>query len=137
MARSLPVLIFASCVCLGMFAPVFSAQKALPDAMVSSVLIGESRIDLVMDGEPAGAPREDLVAWVRAAAESIVAYYGRYPLPHLSIHIRAYEGRGIRGGRTYVRDGGSIMIRVGEETTSAEFNSYWIMTHEMLHLTFP
>ncbi len=105
--------------------------------MVSSVLIGESRIDMVMDGEPAGAPREDLVSWVRAAAESIVAYYGRYPLPHLSIHIRAYEGRGIRGGRTYGRDGGTIMIRVGKETTSAEFNSDWIMTHEMVHLTFP
>jgi len=83
--------------------------------MVSSVLIGESRIDMVMDGEPAGAPWEELVSWVRAAAESIVAYYDRYPLPRLSIHIRAYEGKGIRGGRTYGRDGGTIMIRVGKE----------------------
>src|SRR5260370_12737344 len=137
MARSLSVLILAACVCLGMFAPACSAQRANPGAIVSSVLIGESRIDMVMDGERAGAPREELVSWVRAAAESIVAYYGRYPLPHLSIHIRAYEGRGIRGGRTYGRHGGTIMIRVAEDTTSAEFNSYWIMTHEMLHLTFP
>src|SRR5947209_18698692 len=135
MARSLAVLILAACVCLGMFAPAFSAQRALPGAIISSVLIGESRIDIVMDGEPAGAPREDLVSWVRAAAESIVAYYGRYPLPHLSIHIRAYDGRGIRRGRTYRRDGGTIMIRVRKETTSTEFNSDWIMTNEMVHLT--
>src|SRR5260370_36778887 len=125
-ARSLSVLILATCVCLGMFAPAFSAQRAHPGAMVSSVLIGESRIDMVMDGEPAGTPREDLVSWVRAAAESIVAYYGRYPLPHLSIHIRAFEGKGIRAGRTYGTAGGTIMIAVGKETTSAELSSDWI-----------
>src|SRR6266705_1583052 len=100
MARSLPVLILAACVCLGMFAPAFSSQRALPGALVSFVLIGESRSDIVMDGEPAGSPKEDLVSWVRAAAAYIVAYHGRYPPPHLPIHIRAYEGRGIRGGRT-------------------------------------
>ncbi len=115
----------------------FLACKALPDDMVSTVLIGDSRIDLAMDRSSLGVPQEELVSWVRAAAESIVAYYGRYPLPRVSIRIGDFEGSGVRGGRTNGRDGGTITIRVGNATTPEEFQSDWMMTHEMIHLTFP
>lgn len=137
MARFFLVQAFAATVCLWMFGLAFPAGRVPLDDMVSTILIGDSRIDMVMDGKPAGVPREDLVSWVRSAAECIVAYYGRYPLPHVSVHIKPFEGRGIRGGRTYGTDGGTIFIRVGSETSLQEMKSDWIITHEMIHLTFP
>jgi hypothetical protein len=124
-------------VCCIMSALVFPVRRALPDEMLYTVLIGGSRIDMVMDAKPAEASRDDLVWWVRAAAESVAAYYGRYPLPHVSIHIRTFEGRGIRGGRTNGKDGGTIAIRAGKETTLPELQTDWMLTHEMVHLTFP
>ena len=136
-ARFLSARLLTASLCLGSLALVFPGRKVLPDEMVSTILIGKSRIDMVLDGETMGISTEALESWVRAAAESVAAYYGRYPLPHVSVHVRPFSGRGIKNGRTFGSNGGTIMIRVGNETTSREFQSDWVMTHEMVHLAFP
>ena len=41
-------------------------------------------------------------------------------------------------GHTFgVHNGGLIRISVGARTTPAELKQDWMMTHEMVHLTFP
>src|SRR5215831_1416683 len=81
---------------------------------------------------------EDVLRWVNSAAESVRIYYGVFPISQVSIHITPFRGKRIRNGMAFgTDDGGRITIRVGSETSAAEFASDWTLTHEMLHLAFP
>jgi len=105
--------------------------------MPSTITIGSARIDVSIEGGPFAVTEGDLSEWVRSAAESVATYYGRYPLDHVSIRVTPTDGRGVRNGRTFGRDGGFISIRVGNETPVSALKTDWMMTHEMVHLAFP
>jgi hypothetical protein len=124
---TLAVLFFLLC-----FSPVFAK-----DEMTSSLLIGNARIDIRIEGTTLRMSAKDILRWVQSAAESVAAYYGRLPIPQVLIRITPFEGRGVRNGRTFGDRGGRITIRVGNETSSSELASDWMLTHEMVHLAFP
>jgi hypothetical protein len=107
------------------------------DRMTSSMLIGNARIDIRIEGSTLRIPTKDIFRWVKSAAESVAAYYGRFPVPQVLIRITPFEGTGIRDGMTFGDRGGRITIRVGNETSASEFASDWMLTHEMVHLAFP
>src|ERR1700747_2135540 len=107
------------------------------DEMASSLLIGDARVDIGIEGSPLRLPAQDLFRWVKSAAESVTAYYGRFPVPQVLIRISPFEGTGIRDGMTFGDRGGRITIRVGNETSPSEFASDWMLTPEMVHLAFP
>ena len=68
--------------------------------MTSTILIGNSRIDVVVEKGDLEVSKEELMTWVHWAAESVAGYYGRFPVPHLLLRIIPTDGRGVRGGRT-------------------------------------
>ena len=105
--------------------------------MTSTFAIGGARIDVNIGGGKGEVSQSDLMRWVKSAAESVTAYYGRFPLPHLFLRINTFDGRGVRNGQTFASDGGMIIIRVGNATSPAELADDWMLTHEMLHLAFP
>jgi hypothetical protein len=106
--------------------------------MTSTILIGNSRIDVVVEDGPLAVSRDDLLKWVHWAAESVCTYYGRFPVPHALIRIVPSGGNGVRSGRTFGReDGGFITIHVGRDATFANLAQDWMLTHEMIHLSFP
>jgi hypothetical protein len=108
------------------------------DEMTSTILIGNSLIDVVIEKGDLLVSKEDLMKWVHWAAESVAGYYGRFPVPHLLLRIIPTEGRGVRGGRTFGReDGGYTLIHVGSETDFANLANDWMLAHEMVHLSFP
>src|SRR6266851_5499143 len=125
--RALAVMFF-----LGSF--TFASAK---DEMTSSLLIGNARIDIRIEKSTLRVPTKEILHWVKSAAESVTAYYGRFPVPQVLIRITPFEGRGIRNGMTFGDGGGKIIIRVGNETSPSEFASDWMLTHEMVHLAFP
>ena len=96
-----------------------------------------SKIDVEVGPGDLMVSGEELKRWVQNAADAIVAYYGRFPVPHLRIQIEPSGGNGIRGGKTFPRGGGLIVVHVGSQTPEIELASDWMMTHEMVHLTFP
>ena len=96
-----------------------------------------SKIDVEVGPGDLMVSGEELKRWVQNAADAIVAYYGRFPVPHLRIQIEPSGGNGIRGGKTFGRGGGLIVVHVGSQTPGMELASDWMMTHEMVHLTFP
>jgi hypothetical protein len=107
------------------------------DEMNSTILIGNSRIDVAIEKSSGGPSAEDLNWWIRSAAESVATYYGHFPLPHLWLRISIRNGRGVSHGRTFAREGGTIYIRVGSDSSRKDFESDWMLTHEMVHLAFP
>jgi len=116
----------------------FCAIDSAPaNSMTSTIAIGDARINFTVEGGRMDLPQVEISEWVRAAAESVATYYGRYPLEHVTIRIASFDGRGVRNGRTFGRDGGFIVIRLGSETTAANLQSDWMLTHEMIHLAFP
>jgi hypothetical protein len=116
----------------------FPATKAAD--VTSTLMIGGSRIDVtIQSAETPNAPlsQPDVMKWVQFAAESVAAYYTRFPVPHLTLRVISFEGSGVRHGMTWGRDGGLIVIHAGNKTTPAEFAEDWMLTHEMIHLAFP
>jgi hypothetical protein len=107
------------------------------DDMTSTILIGSSRIDVVIEKGALQTPKEELLKWVQWAAESVSAYYGHFPLPHLLLRIIPTDGKGVRGGKTFGEKGGFISIHVGSDTIFEGLATDWMLTHEMVHLSFP
>jgi hypothetical protein len=107
------------------------------DEMTSSLVIGNARIDIVIERTSLHVPVNNIFRWVKSAAECVTTYYGRFPVPQVLIRITSFEGRGIRNGMTFGDGGGKITIRVGNATSPSEFASDWTLTHEMVHLAFP
>jgi hypothetical protein len=105
--------------------------------MTSTLLIGGSKIDVTIESGDLKASQTDLMQWVKSAAEAVATYYGRYPVPHVRIRIIPVDGSGMRHGQTFGYDGGLIKIRVGQQTGVAELADDWMLTHEMVHLSFP
>jgi len=116
----------------------FRAAKAAD--VTSTLMIGGSRIDVMIqspDTPNAPLSQPDVMKWVQFAAESVAAYYTRFPVPHLTLRVISFDGTGVRHGMTWGREGGLIVIHAGNKTTPAEFAEDWMLTHEMIHLAFP
>src|SRR6266849_3563279 len=105
--------------------------------MNSTLLIGGSKIDVNIESGEMKLSQAQLVQWVKSAAEAVATYYGHYPAPRVQIRIIPVDGSGVRHGQTFGYDGGLIKIRVGDQTPAAELASDWMLTHEMVHLSFP
>lgn len=125
---------------LAFFSPIlflFCANAAKADDVTSTLVVGSSRIDVTIDNSQAPISQPDVMKWVQNAAESVTAYYGRFPVPHLTLRVISFDGSGVQHGMTWPREGGLIRIRVGSKTSPADFADDWMLTHEMIHLAFP
>jgi hypothetical protein len=100
--------------------------------------VGGGTIDVNLDSDLAQSTQDEFMKWIHDAGNSIVAYYGRFPLQHTFLQVRSFDGRGVHNGHTFgVHNGGLIRISVGIQSTPDELKQDWMMTHEMVHLTFP
>src|SRR5262249_39807979 len=78
-----------------------------------------------------------LVDWVRTSARAVEGYYGRFPVPHLAVLVRARGRDGVGFGRGIGNAGAAIAIDVGADTTRADFRADWVLVHEMIHTALP
>src|SRR5947209_13200842 len=128
----------------GLFIPallmlmLFKQTGSQPTDPSSAVLrVPGATIDVTLPGETMKLSRQDLLSWVQGAANAVSSYYGRFPVPHLTLKIRSSNGSGIRYGVTYARDGGLILISIGRDADIAATKDDWVLVHEMIHLAFP
>ena len=99
--------------------------------------IGGGKIDLTFSSAPDEALRKLALAWVASSARAVTVYYEQFPVSHLEIRLRFFEGHGVRGGRTTGRDGALITVAIGRSSSASDFAEDWVLTHEMVHLAFP
>ena len=117
---------------------LLSPFAASADGMNSTtIMVGQSRLDVIVEKGQFDLSKDGLLDWIRSAADSVSTYYGHFPRPHILIRITPVSGKGVRHGVTYGYNGGLITIDVGADTTRADFQSDWELTHEMVHLAFP
>jgi hypothetical protein len=115
--------------------PSTAQQPAGPPTKVLKISGGT--IDVTLPDEPMKASSQELLHWIQAAAGAVSSYYGRFPVPHLTLLVRSTYGSSVSHGVTYPKDGGLIRISVGRDTTADDLNDDWVLTHEMTHLAFP
>jgi hypothetical protein len=121
---------------LGLFLiPAACQQQA--SAPTKVLKVGGGTIDITLPDEPMKASPKDLLRWIQNAADAVSNYYGRFPVPHLTVLVRSSNGSGVRHGVTFGTDGGLIRITVGRETPAEDLQDDWTLTHEMTHLAFP
>ena len=129
------ILVLFSLILFALLAPMRCEAR---DPATSTFEIGDSHLEVVQESGRLIVSREEILAWVRSAAESVAGYYQRFPVPRVLIRIIPFEGDGIRNGQTFGADGGGmIRIHVGSEATASDLANDWMMTHEMVHLAFP
>lgn len=78
-----------------------------------------------------------LERWVRRSAEAVVGYYGRLPVPHVTLFVLEAEGTGVVYGRTLGNGGASIIVTLGDPVTEEDLRRDWVLPHELIHLAFP
>jgi hypothetical protein len=103
----------------------------------ASMEVADGKIDITLPDDPMQLTRDDLLHWVKNAANSVSQYYGHFPVPHLTLRIRSDDRSGVHHGVTYARDGGLIVISVGRKAGVDDLDDDWMLTHEMIHLGFP
>jgi hypothetical protein len=115
----------------------FACISSPADDMTSTLVVGGSKLDVAIESGELKLSQAELMHWVKSAAEAVATYYGRYPVPRVQLRIIPTGGNGVRHGQTFGYDGGLIKIRVGKETEAKELANDWMLTHEMVHLSFP
>lgn len=127
--------VMAAATLLALSLKTFPAQESGNDTAMLKV--PGATIDVTLPDGAMKLSRDEVLGWVKTSAVTVADYYGRFPVPHLTLKIRSTSGSGIRHGVTYARDGGLILISVGRDADIAATKDDWVLIHEMIHLAFP
>ncbi|MEQ1685741.1 MAG: hypothetical protein ABL916_19010 [Burkholderiaceae bacterium] len=114
-----------------------AAQAGEAQPTIEMLTLGDSRLELEFAPGFDGRLRAEATAWVRRSAAAVVGYFGRFPVQRVEVLLVPAEGAGVRGGVTYGEPSLLVRVRLGRETTTAQFRDDWIMVHEMIHLAVP
>lgn len=80
----------------------------------------------------------NIESWISLAAQATATYYGQFPVARARLIVRTSpHRRGVWGGTTYGTSPPSIHVSIGEQTSRAQLEDDWVLTHEMVHLAFP
>ena len=105
--------------------------------VIENIHMGGSQLELQFAPGFDARAQLELRAWVQRSADAVVRYFGRFPVPRVELLLLPVDGAGVRGGVTYAVPTLLVRVRVGRETTNAQFLDDWIMVHEMVHLAIP
>jgi hypothetical protein len=97
--------------------------------------VGGGEIEVHLPGRDTALSREAILAWVKASAESVADYYGKFPVAKVRLEITVRRGGGVQNGRT--TGGQRIQVQVGSDAREQDLKDDWVLTHEMIHLAFP
>jgi hypothetical protein len=125
---------------LFVYLTAWTIPEALEAQSTAELKIGGGTLDLEFDQMPSPALRTLVLDWTTKAAHAVTAYYGQYPVHHVTIHLDLGDGSGVGSGRAAGYDGAQINVAIGRDTTRddiSEDGNDWLMTHEMVHLALP
>jgi hypothetical protein len=114
---------------------------AAPVAFSRFIHIGGATIQVDFGPGALDLSTEQVMRWVENAASSVSTYYGRFPVGRDRILILPRENeRGVLQGTTWGGVGGFpafTRIRLGQHATVDDLDRDWMMTHELVHTSFP
>ncbi len=127
----------AACAWFGAGLPHVAAGAEAGSAYTRELVADGVEVSVDLDSPAFSKGPDVIVDWIRRSVEIVGAYYGKFPVPRLRIHVQAAEGHGVKTGSAFGNRGGSIRVVVGREASEAELRGDWILVHEMTHLALP
>ena len=112
--------------------PVAIAQ---PD--IETLRILRSRIELQFAPGFGKALQAAARTWAITSADAVARYFGRFPVPKVELLLVPESGSGVGSGVTYAEPSLLIRIRLGRDTTEAQFIDDWVLVHEMVRPAIP
>jgi hypothetical protein len=97
----------------------------------------KTSFDVSVSDGPLAASEPELKSYIARGADAVATYFGRFPLKHVTMKIKAVAGDRVRFGRSSPSGGGTVMLLIGRDAKADALNSDWTLTHEMTHLAFP
>ncbi len=105
--------------------------------VIAELQAGGARIELQFAEGFDAALRQRATRWVERALVAIVGYFGRFPLTEVELLVQPVAGAGVRHGTAFGHPAPYVRLRVGTDTTTAQFDDDWVMVHEFVHLAVP
>lgn len=120
----------------------FNHQRPWRHEVASSrtITVGGAAIQIDIASGTLHLSQDAITLWITRAAQAVVTYFGRFPVPAYRIMINPTGSGGLHGGTTWGNVGGSpafTRVSLGEDTTPDDLHDDWIMTHEMIHTALP
>jgi len=115
--------------------PVSSHDEEAP--LVEPLDVAQAQLELQFAPGFDSACRERARVWVRRSALAVAGYFGRFPVPRAELLLVPVDGSGVGGGVSYGEPVVQVRVRVGRDTSAAQFLDDWVMVHEMVHLAIP
>lgn len=109
----------------------------MPQASAAALAVDGVAIDVDLGDAEFRNGQEVIRDWIRRSTEIVGAYYGKFPVAQLRIHVQSAAGRGVKTGTAFGIRGGMIRVVVGRDATEADLRDDWILVHEMIHLALP
>ena len=119
---------------LALLAFAFSGLGAEPAARLK---VGGGEIEVSCDRPVTATLQKSITEWVTTCARAVTSYYGHFPVKKVRIEIAVTDSDEVSGGMTYGYDTPVINLNVGNKTKTSDLAQDWILTHEMVHLSFP
>ncbi len=89
-----------------------------------------------LGGSPSALTPVELAAFVGQSARIVAQYYGRFPVPELTLLVVPSGAKGTFG-MELGNGGASILWFVGRQVEPSELAREWVLVHEMFHLGMP
>ena len=102
-----------------------------------SLEVQGGRIDIAIGRGKRTVRDDEIVGWIREAAQDVIGLLGRFPVARLQVIVGLGGAYSVGSAVTMGMGGASIFVVVGEKTNRADLVRDWVMTHEMLHVAFP
>ncbi|MCW5661685.1 MAG: hypothetical protein KIT60_28620 [Burkholderiaceae bacterium] len=119
-------------------APALGTDEAAgAQPVIERLAVPGGQIELQFTPDFSAAQRKRAGAWVQRSADAIALYFGRFPVPEVELLLQGGDGAGVGGGVTSAEPSLLIRVRVGRDTTQAQYRADWVLVHEMVHLALP
>jgi hypothetical protein len=77
-----------------------------------------------------------LVHSLAASLRALAAYYGKLPVERLRVAVAPAHGRQINGSTRCGASGAVVHLSLGSSIDAKALEDDWVVTHELLHVTF-
>lgn len=97
---------------------------------------GGGRVDVAVTEDALPLTDAQLLRWLEHAADTVSAYFGRFPVPRVLVLVVQSPWGSVHG--TQMGGGGAgIVMRVGPRAEPSDLVRDWKATHELAHLAVP
>mgnify|MGYP003647118682 FL=1 len=93
-----------------------------------------SRIEVRIRDKVLLGKQEMLLEWVHYSAQTVSAYYGRFPVDKVKIDLQVSGGHAVKFGQAFGGESPYLRIVIGEDVYPEMLSDDWILVHEMVHL---